>query len=156
MALPFIEIFDVLGKVIDRVVPDPRAKAELQVQLATLADQEANRAHEEMIAQAETNTAEAQHRSIFVAGWRPFVGWGCGAALIYNTLIAPPLHLGVADLGFLQTILMGMLGIGAMRSYDKAKGTANDVLPILKPKAVTPIALPLPKPKKKGLDLWPF
>jgi hypothetical protein len=114
-----------------------------------------------MMGQIQTNTAEAQSRSVFVAGWRPFIGWGCGSALLYNTLIAPLFSFPVADLGFLQTVLMAMLGVGAMRSYDKAKGTSNDVLPIF-PKSVTPIASPtttLPaKPKKKllGVVPWPF
>lgn len=156
MAVPFLPILDVIGRVVDRVVPDPKAKAELQLQLASLADQELKREHEQMIAQTVTNTAEAQHRSIFVAGWRPFIGWGCGVALIYNTLIAPPFGLGVADLGFLQTILMGMLGIGAMRTVEKIKGVSNDVLPMRTPKTTTIVTETIEAPKKKGLDLWPF
>jgi hypothetical protein len=154
MAIPFLPVLDVLGRVIDRVVPDPKAKAELQLELAKLADQEAARAHSEALGQIATNTAEAGHRSIFVAGWRPAIGWGCGAALVYNTLVAPMFHLQVADLGFLQTVLMGMLGISASRTVEKIKGVTNDVLPIIKPKATVVEAVP--KPKKKGLDLWPF
>jgi len=158
MPLPVLgPIIDIVGKVIDRAVPDPVQKAQLRIELAKLADQDAQRAHEEMMGQIATNTAEAQSRSVFVAGWRAFIGWGCGGALIYNTLIAPPFHLAVADLSFLQTVLMAMLGIGAMRSYDKVKGTANDVLPIFpKPVAVTPVAAPAPKKKILGIAPWPF
>lgn len=121
--LPFLDIF---SKVIDQVIPDADKKMELKLELAKLADAENERAHKEALGQIETNKVEAGHRSIFVAGWRPAIGWGSGAALVYNTLVAPMFGLGVADLGFLQTVLLAMLGIGGMRSYDKAKGTAND------------------------------
>jgi hypothetical protein len=145
-----LDILNVIGTVVDRVIPDPKQKAELQLELAKLADQEASRSHDEMMGQIATNTAEAQNRSVFVAGWRPFIGWGCGASLVYSTLVAPLFHLNVPDLSFLQTVLMAMLGVGAMRSYDKAKGTANDVLPIFTPKTVEagqPVA-PLARRKK--------
>jgi hypothetical protein len=154
MAIPFLDIANILGQVIDRVVPDPQAKMDLQLQLAKLADQDAQREHDENMGQIQTNIAEANNRSVFVAGWRPFIGWGCGGALLYNTLFAPLFHFQVADLGFLQTILMAMLGLGAMRSYDKAKGTSNDVLPILPPKsAEVPQAAP-GKKRKKFLGLF--
>jgi hypothetical protein len=148
----------ILDKLIDRVLPDPEAKMELKLELAKLADAEAAREHSERLAQTEVNKAEAGHRSIFVAGWRPAIGWGCGAALIYNTLLAPAFNLGVADLGFLQTVLLGMLGISASRTVEKIKGVTNDVLPLRKTELQpTPIALPAPTPKKKkGPDLWPF
>lgn len=146
-----LSLIPVLGNIIDKAIPDPAKKMELQLELAKLADAENQREHQEMIAQTEVNKVEAAHRSVFVAGWRPFVGWGCGSALIYNTMFAPALGLGVADLGFLQTVLLGILGIGAMRSYDKAKGTANDVLPLFQ-------STPKPAPAKKkvlGVE-WPF
>jgi hypothetical protein len=71
-----LDILNVIGTVVDRVIPDPKQKAELQLELAKLADQEASRSHDEMMGQIATNTAEAQNRSVFVAGWRPFIGWG--------------------------------------------------------------------------------
>ena len=151
MGLPILDILNVVGDVVDRVIPDPQAKMDLQVKLATIADQESQREHDENMGQIATNTAEAQNRSVFVAGWRPFIGWGCGVALIYNTFLAPMFHMPVTDLSFLQTVLMGMLGLGAMRSFDKAKGTSNDVLPILptKPAATeVPQAAPAKKRKK--------
>jgi hypothetical protein len=155
MAVPFLPILDVLGRVIDRVVPDQAEKAKLQLELAKLADGEAAREHEEMLGQISINKVEAASLNVFVAGWRPAIGWGCGLALVYNTLVAPMFHLGVADLGFLQTVLMAMLGIGGMRSFEKVKGVGND-LPVLKPtQAVAPVSAPV-KAKKKGLDLWPF
>ena len=153
MGLPIIDILDVVGKVVDRVIPDPQAKMDLQVKLAQIADAENAREHDENMGQIQTNIAEAQNRSVFVAGWRPFIGWVCGGAFAYNTLIAPPFHLMTADNAFLQTILMAMLGLGAMRSYDKAKGTSNDVLPILNKVAEVTQDAPAKK-RKKFLGLF--
>lgn len=146
-----LDILNVVGTVVDRVIPDPKDKLELQEKLAEIADNENERAHDEEMGQINTNIAEAQNRSVFVAGWRPFIGWGCGASLVYSTLVAPMFHLQVPDLSFLQTVLMAMLGIGAMRSYDKAKGTSNDVLPIFapQPQGAGQPAAPLSPPKHK-------
>lgn len=151
----FLPILDVIGKIVDNVVPDPDKKMEMKIELAKLADAEAARESAERIAQTEVNKAEAGHSAIFVAGWRPAVGWTCGLALGYNTILAPAFGWGVADLGFLQTILLGMLGIAGMRSFDKAKGVASDVLPLPKKEDAAPVVVEKPK-KKKGLDLWPF
>lgn len=163
MAIPIIgALIPILGEVLDRVIPDPTERAKLQLELAKLADADNQRAHLEALAQTGVNRQEAAHRSIFVAGWRPAVGWVCAGSLVYATIIAPLTGAGAPDLGFLQTILLAMLGISASRTYEKVKGVTNDILPIIKPKAdtaapsITPIATPTVKPKKKGLDLWPF
>lgn len=83
--------------------------------------------------QAKINEAEAQHRSLFVAGWRPFIGWICGIALAYNFIIrdliifvsgseaVPP----ALQMDHLMTILMGMLGLGAFRTYEKVKNVSK-------------------------------
>jgi hypothetical protein len=93
-----------------------------------------NHAQELAKGQLEINKAEAQHRSIFVAGWRPFVGWTCGVALAWHFVLAPfvifaSAYAGVAlpdlpqfDMSSLLTVLMGMLGLGGMRSFEKMKG----------------------------------
>ena len=148
-----LSILGIIERVVDNVVPDPDKRMELKLELAKLADAESAREHQQMIAQTEVNKAEAGHRSIFVAGWRPAIGWGCGAALVYNTLLAPMFGLGVADLGFLQTILLGMLGISASRTVEKIKGVTNDVLPIRK--EVAPNPAPAKKKKVLGVE-WPF
>ena len=79
--------------------------------------------------QAEINKVEAQHRTIFVAGWRPFIGWVCGFALAYNFVLrdlliwyfgentAPP----ALQMEHLMTVLVGMLGLGGMRTFEKLK-----------------------------------
>lgn len=80
------------------------------------------------------NLEETRHRSPFVAGWRPFVGWVCGMALAWHFILLPFLHflmayLGQAavempsfDLGALNTILFGLLGLGTLRTAEKAVG----------------------------------
>ena len=77
--------------------------------------------------QSEINKVEAQHRTIFVAGWRPFIGWVCGFALAYNFVLrdllvwyfgegqAPP----ALQMEHLMTVLVGMLGLGGMRTFEK-------------------------------------
>jgi len=120
-----------VSNVLDKVVEDKDQKAKLAHEIATLAEKQA---HEAAMAQVEVNKAEAQHRSIFVAGWRPFIGWTCGVALAYHFVLAPLIIFGVAwygakipeiptfDMDSLMTVLLGMLGLGGMRSFEKAKG----------------------------------
>ena len=83
--------------------------------------------------QGEINKIEAQHRTIFVAGWRPFIGWVCGVALAYNFVLidmliwftgpkqVPPAH----QMEHLMTVLIGMLGLGGMRTFEKFKDKSN-------------------------------
>lgn len=85
------------------------------------------------LAQIEVNKGEVAHRSIFVAGWRPFVGWVCGLALLYNFIIRDILAWSIRlvdktieappelAMEHLMTVLLGMLGLGGMRTYEKLK-----------------------------------
>ena len=86
-------------------------------------------------AQMEVNKVEAGHTSIFVAGWRPFTGWICATALGYHFILQPLLTfimytfgnevvLPTFDMGTLTTVLLGMLGLGGMRSFEKVKRSA--------------------------------
>ena len=84
--------------------------------------------------QIEINKAEASNPSIFVSGWRPFVGWVCGMGLAYSFLGQPLIEWGSInyhfiappklDMGDLITILLGMLGLGGLRTYEKKAGVA--------------------------------
>ena len=79
--------------------------------------------------QTKINELEATHRTVFVAGWRPFIGWVCGVALAYNFVIrdlfiwalkpedVPP----ALQMEHLMTVLLGMLGLGGLRTYEKIK-----------------------------------
>jgi hypothetical protein len=111
-------------------VADKDLKAKLDHELKTAF-------HSANLAQIEINKQEAAHKSMFVAGWRPFVGWTCGVALAYHFVISPMLgfvlvlsgvntELPTFDFSQLSTILMGMLGLGGLRSYEKMKGVQRD------------------------------
>lgn len=87
-------------------------------------------------AQAVIDQNEASNKSLFVAGWRPWVGWVCGAAFAYAFVIQPialficaavghPLALPSLDLSQMMPVLLGMLGLGGMRSFEKVKGVAS-------------------------------
>ena len=150
--MSLIPILDIVGKVIDKVIPDPAQKAQLQVDLAKLADAEAQRTHEAEMGQIEVNKVEAQSASMFVAGWRPAVGWTCAGAFAYSTVLAPLFSLGMPDLSFLQTVLLGMLGLtGTMRTIEKVKGVAVGMTPIVK-EAGKPTA-PLARKRRKFLGI---
>ena len=83
--------------------------------------------------QSEINKVEAQHRTIFVAGWRPFIGWVCGVALAYNFVlrdmliwfIGPEQVPPALQMEHLMTVLIGMLGLGGMRTFEKFKDKSN-------------------------------
>ena len=110
---------------------EKRAAAEREIQ-AKLTDSLA----QVDLAQLGINKVEVAHRSMFVAGWRPFIGWTCGVALMYTYVLQPILVFGLAqagylvelprmDLGELMPVLMGMLGLGGLRSWEKVKGVAR-------------------------------
>ena len=116
---------------LDKFVEDKDQKNALAHEIATLAEKQA---HEAAMAQAATNQTEAKHRSVFVAGWRPFIGWTCGVALAYHFVLTPLILFGVSvagieipalpafDMDSLMTVLLGMLGLGGLRTYEKSKG----------------------------------
>ena len=102
------------------------------------------------LAQIAVNAQEAQHDSIFVAGWRPFIGWVCGLAFTWAFLLYPILSFLVVafglpadltlvpelDLASMMPVLMGMLGLGAMRSWEKREGVARERLDAVTPGGV--------------------
>jgi len=116
-------------KVIDKFIPDPALKLKMENELRKdllAADK----------AQMEVNKVEAGHRSIFVSGWRPAIGWTCASAFAMHFLIMPLIMVASIYLDFtppvidfdmeaLMSIMMGMLGIAGMRSYEKIKGVAK-------------------------------
>lgn len=89
------------------------------------------------LVQTELNKIEAAHRSIFVAGWRPFIGWVCGSALLYNFVLRDLLAWLILNTGLeasmppdlameeLMTVLLGMLGLGAFRTAEKMAGRSR-------------------------------
>lgn len=88
------------------------------------------------LAQLGINKVEAAHRSVFVSGWRPFIGWTCGVALMYTYVLQPIIMFVLAQTGYLvalpqmdlselMPVLMGILGLGGLRSWEKVKGVAR-------------------------------
>jgi hypothetical protein len=126
----------IIGAVVpllDKFIPDAGEKQKLAHEIATMAQK---MAHESAMAQVEVNKEEAKHSSVFVSGWRPFVGWVCGSALMYHFILQPMLTFALAlsgvsvdlpvfDMNSLLTVLMGMLGLGGLRTYEKSKGIAR-------------------------------
>lgn len=115
-----------VSEILDKLVADKDLKLKLQHEL----NQELHKAN---IAQIEVNKVEAAHRNVFVAGWRPFTGWVCASALAYHFILEPIIVFGLAlyniqltlpqfDMGSLLTVLMGMLGLGGLRTFEKTKG----------------------------------
>jgi hypothetical protein len=135
---------DLIGPIINKVldyIPDPKAKAEAaaKAEQALLDNQEHIMA---MLSasdqkQTETNTEEAKSTSLFIAGWRPFIGWTCGAAFGWAYVVQPiaafafsaahhPVTLPVIEFSAMSQVLMGMLGLGALRTYEKKTGTEGN------------------------------
>ena len=126
-------LLPVVGDVLDRFFPnkEERAKAEREIEAkltAHLASID--------LAQLEVNKQEASHRSLLVAGWRPFVGWTCGLDLFYTYLVQPMatfvlaqtghlIQLPPVDLSAMMPVLLGMLGLGGLRSFEKYKGVSK-------------------------------
>ena len=120
-------VSNLLGKFIE----DKDAKNKLAHEISTMAERHAQ---ELAKGQLEINKAEAQSRNIFIAGWRPFVGWTCGLALFTHFLVIPVADVVTAYMGYqavpypafdmdtLMTVLLGMLGLGGLRTYEKQKG----------------------------------
>ncbi len=99
------------SKILD-MFPNASQRAEALNHLQDLASQVA-------AAQSATNAAEAASGNWFASSWRPATGYFCLVALAYNTVVAPLFHLGVGDTGTLVSILVGMLGLGTMRTAEK-------------------------------------
>lgn len=140
---PISALLDVGMMAINRIWPDPTKQAEEQRRLAELAqkgDLAELSAHVKLLSgQLEINKAEASHSSVFVAGWRPFVGWVCGFSLAYVAVIEPLMRFiakmsGYAgefpaiDTNLTMQVLLGMLGLVAARTREKEKGVNRRTL----------------------------
>jgi len=123
-------LLPLVGDVLDRFFPDKekaeQAKREIESQLTQhLVNID--------LAQLEVNKAEAKSRNVFIAGWRPFIGWTCGLALCWTYILQPVAQFVLAQTGHLidlpgldmstmMPVLLGMLGLGGLRTWEKHKG----------------------------------
>jgi hypothetical protein len=128
-----IGLLPILSEILGRVIPDPEAK---QKALAEILES----AQKADLAQLEVNKAEAKTGSLFIAGWRPFIGWVGGIALSWHFVVKPMLmaFAGYMDEKLVTAILnapaldenmwgliTAMLGIGGLRTFEKIKGVTK-------------------------------
>ena len=122
-------LIEVGSKVLDRLFPDPEQANAAKLELLKL-QQSGELAV--MTGQMEINKVEAGSNSLFTSGWRPFVGWVCGAGCAWNWVGLPvakfvmlamgnPLDIDQADLSEMLPLLIGLLGLGTLRSYERVK-----------------------------------
>jgi hypothetical protein len=112
---------------LDKFIEDKDQKAALAHEIATMSEKHSQQA---LLAQLEINKAEAATGSLFIGGWRPCIGWICALGLLYNTIIVNIAGIWVdvpeVDTTLLVPVMMGMLGLGAMRSYEKVNKVARE------------------------------
>lgn len=141
MALDPISIgLEFVSKIADKIWPDPAAKAAGMLELEKL-----RQSGELAILTAETelakgqmaiNQEDAKSTDKFASRWRPFIGWVCGIAFAYHFVLQPLLAFILSSAGYkvdlpafdmdaLNTVLMGMLGLGTMRSFERYKGVTK-------------------------------
>ena len=124
------EPIEAVGNLLDALFTSDKERLDKKAVLARIAQQP-------QLVQSEINKIEAAHKSLFIAGWRPFIGWVCGLALFYNFVLrdllvwalalsdaqaVPPL---VLHIDVLTTILYALLGLGGMRTFEKLQGRAK-------------------------------
>lgn len=118
---------------LDKFIEDKDQKNALAHEIATMSERHAQ---ELAKGQLEVNKAEAQHKSLFVSGWRPAVGWCCVFGMMGNFMVIPftnfvlalleiPVSVPLIDTATMMPVLMGMLGLGAMRTYEKRTGVSK-------------------------------
>ena len=119
-------VADLAGTVINKIWPDKTEQEKQQLAAAVMVIQ----------GQIETNKVEASSPSLFTSGWRPAIGWVCGLACAWNWIGLPiaklvfslyghPITLTPADVSEMMPILMGMLGLGGLRTVEKINGVAS-------------------------------
>ena len=132
--LPWTLLIEPISRLLDKIIPDPAAR-ELAKQELLRSERQADLEEFKLAIQAdqlqtEINKTEAASDDRFVAGWRPFIGWVCGIAFAYHFVLQPFLAfalvaagqnvtLPVFDMDALSTVLMGMLGLGGLRTVEK-------------------------------------
>ena len=118
-------ISDLASTVINKIWPDKSEAEKQQLAAAVMIVQ----------GQLDINKVEAANPSVFVSGWRPFIGWVCGSACAWNwiglpvakmglTLLGHPLDLAQANLTEMLPVLFGMLGLGTLRTVEKINGVS--------------------------------
>lgn len=131
---PITAILGIGNKLIDHFFPDANQAAAAKLKLLEM---QQNGDLQVMASQMDINKIEAQNPSLFVSGWRPFIGWVCGISLTYAAIIEPvsrfiakvlfhyTSEFPVIDTTLTLQILLGLLGLAGMRSWEKKEGVAS-------------------------------
>lgn len=131
---PITAALDLGSKIIERVFPDANQAAAAKLRLLEM---QQNGDLQVMASQMDINKIEASNSSIFVSGWRPFIGWVCGISLAYAAILEPVSRFiasvmfkyngafPVIDTTLTLQILLGLLGLAGMRSWEKKEGVAK-------------------------------
>jgi len=123
-----------VSAILDKAIPDKDLKEKLAHEIATMAERHT---HEQVQAQLEINKTEAAHKNLFVAGWRPACGWICVLGMAGNFLVIPfanmilelfktGVYVPMIDLSTMLPVLMGMLGLGGLRTLEKVQGAQKN------------------------------
>ena len=130
---PVTGLLNIGAQLIDRLWPDQATKDAGKLELLKLAQSgqlaELNSETQLALGQQEINKEDAKSGNFFQSGWRPFVGWICGAGLAYQFLVYPILvafkpEIKELDMGTLITLMLGLLGLGGLRTTEKLQGKA--------------------------------
>lgn len=126
---PAVDAVTAIGSVFDRLFTSDEERARAEAVFQKIAQQPA-------LLQAEINKIEAAHRSVFVAGWRPFIGWVCGCGFAWAFLAHPLIawYVALRELNVtppeimtdnMMELVIALLGLGALRTYEKAAGRSR-------------------------------
>ena len=130
-------IIEAVGKVAGDLITTDKERLEMEIEMRKLDLEEKKLDMAGDMAQIAVNTEEAKSSNLFVSGWRPFIGWGCGIAFIYSALVEPICRFiattvfmydgsfPTIDSNLTMQVMLGMLGLGAMRSYEKKNQVAS-------------------------------
>jgi hypothetical protein len=127
-----------IGATVRQVIPNPEAQREFDLKIAELADKADERDNQLLQGQIETNKVEAASANLFVAGWRPAIGWVGATALGWTWILAPLVNWIASLFGAhveppalpadaIYPVILGMLGISASRTIEKMRGVATSV-----------------------------
>ena len=134
--MPWLDLIPAISKLLDKLIPDPQARESAKLELLKMEREQDLEEFKLAISadqmQADINKTEAASTSLFVSGWRPFIGWVCGVAFAYHFIAQPLLAFTLLNSGMdiklpqfdmqeLSTVLMGMLGLGGLRTIEKIR-----------------------------------
>lgn len=160
MGIPIIgDVITAVKDLLSEVVVDKDKKIAVAARLREIELEAEKQAQQLQMGQVETNKIEAQHASVFVAGWRPFIGWVSGFGVAWTFVLAPLVEwisrlwgwkgvMPELDTGQLMTLILAMLGVAGYRTFEKVNEVNRDSIKLPKKKE-EPAVEPTPPSKSK-------